>query len=48
MNHPGRKLKTELTIGIQKLLASLPQPGPLALINGTLEAIARRTETSGL
>ena len=35
MNHPGRKLKTELTIGIQKLLASLPQPGPLALINGT-------------
>jgi hypothetical protein len=27
MNHPGRKLKTELTVGVQKLVASLPQPG---------------------
>ena len=34
MDHPGRKLKTELTVGVQKLLASLPQPGPFVLIYG--------------
>lgn len=35
MNHPGRKLKAESTVGVQKLRAPLPQPGLFLLIHST-------------